>query len=184
MNPYLKALPYLLSGVLLNAFAQIAMKKAVTAAGMSWSLGPLVRLFLHPWMLVCMGCYAVSIVVWAAAMKLVPVNFAYPFLALGFVAGAFMTRLFLHPWMLVCMGCYAVSIVVWAAAMKLVPVNFAYPFLALGFVAGAFMSRLFLGEGIPPLRWLALAIIVLGVGLQAFTAPSQREHPNAQEPGK
>lgn len=135
MNPYLKALPFLLSGVLLNAFAQIAMKKAVTAAGMSWSLGPLVRLFLHPWMLVCMGCYAVSIVVWAAAMKLVPVNFAYPF-------------------------------------------------LALGFVAGAFMSRLFLGEGIPPLRWLALAIIVLGVGLQAFTAPSQGEHPGVQEPGK
>jgi len=68
--------------------------------------------------------------------------------------------------------------------MKLVPVNFAYPFLALGFVAGAFMSRLFLGEVIPPLRWLALVIIVLGVGLQAFTAPSQQEHPDVQEPGK
>lgn len=135
MNPYLKALPFLLSGVLLNAFAQIAMKKAVTAAGMSWSLGPLVKLFLHPWMLACMGCYAVSIVVWAAAMKLVPVNFAYPF-------------------------------------------------LALGFVAGALMSRLMLAETIPPLRWLALAIIVLGVGLQAFTAPPQESATALQEPGK
>lgn len=122
MNPYLKALPLILSGVLLNAFAQIAMKRAVGAAGMEWSLGPLVKLFLHPWMLACMGCYAVSIVLWAAAMKLVPVNFAYPFLALGFVAGALMA---------------------WG----------------------------FLGEAIPPLRWVALAIIVVGIGLQAFTAP-------------
>jgi len=124
MNPYLKALPLILAGVLLNAFAQIAMKKAVSVTGMEWSLGPLVRLFLHPWMLVCLGCYAVSVVLWAAAMNLVAVNFAYPF-------------------------------------------------LALGFVVGALMSRAFLGETIPPLRWLALVIIVLGVGLQAFTAPSR-----------
>lgn len=124
MNPYLKALPLILAGVLLNAFAQIAMKKAVTAVGMEWSLGPLMRLFLHPWMLTCLACYAVSVVVWAAAMNLVAVNFAYPF-------------------------------------------------LALGFVVGALMSRLFLGEQVPPLRWLALAIIVVGVGLQAFTAPAR-----------
>ncbi len=135
MNPYLKALPFLLTGVLLNAFAQIAMKKAVTTAGMTWSLGPLVKLFLHPWMLACMGCYAVSIVVWAAAMKLVPVNFAYPF-------------------------------------------------LALGFVVGAFMSRMFLGEVIPPLRWIALAIIVVGVGLLALTAPPSSNHAERQASGK
>lgn len=122
MNPYLKALPLILAGVLLNAFAQIAMKKAVSAVGMEWSLGPLLRLFLHPWMLACLGCYAVSVVLWAAAMHLVAVNFAYPF-------------------------------------------------LALGFVVGALMSKAFLGETIPPLRWLALAIIVVGVGLQAFSAP-------------
>jgi len=130
MNPYLKALPLILAGVLLNAFAQIAMKKAVTAVGMEWSLGPLVRLFLHPWMLTCLACYAVSVVLWAAAMNLVAVNFAYPF-------------------------------------------------LALGFVAGALMSWLFLGEQVPPLRWLALAIIVVGVGLQAFTAPT---HAASAEP--
>jgi len=120
MSPYLKAIPLILAGVLLNAFAQIAMKKAVSAAGMEWSFMPLVRLFLHPWMLACLACYAVSVVLWAGAMHLVEVNFAYPF-------------------------------------------------LALGFVAGALMSKLMLGEVVPPLRWLALAIIVVGVGLQAFT---------------
>lgn len=128
MNPYLKAVPLILTGVLLNAFAQIAMKKGVSAAGgMEWSLLPLIKLFLQPWMLTCLACYAVSVVVWAAAMSLVTVNFAYPF-------------------------------------------------LALGFVAGAVMAKLFLGESIPLLRWVALGIIVAGVGLQAFSGRASHDH--------
>lgn len=120
MNVYFKAIPLILTGVLLNAFAQIAMKKAVSLVGMAWNLPALFRLFLHPWMLACLACYAVSVVLWAAAMNLVSVNFAYPFLALGFVAGALMAKAFLH-------------------------------------------------EQIPVMRWIALAIIVFGVALQAFS---------------
>jgi multidrug transporter EmrE-like cation transporter len=121
MNPYLKALPLILAGVLLNAFAQIAMKKGLNAVGgMTWDLGSLFRLGLNPWTLACFGCYAVSIVLWAGALNLVEVNFAYPF-------------------------------------------------LALGFLANALMSRAILGESIPPMRWAALAFIILGVTLQAFT---------------
>jgi len=121
MNPYMKALPLIFAGVLLNAFAQIAMKKGLQASGgLAWDLAALVRLGLHPWTLACFACYAVSIVVWAGALDLVPVNFAYPF-------------------------------------------------LALGFLANALMSQAILGESIPPLRWLALAVIILGVALQAFT---------------
>jgi multidrug transporter EmrE-like cation transporter len=78
-------------------------------------------------------------------------------------------RLGLQPWSLVCFACYAVSIVLWAGALNLVEVNYAYPFLALGFLANALMCRAFLSEGIPPMRWLALALIILGVALQAFT---------------
>jgi len=121
MNPYVKALPLILAGVLLNAFAQIAMKKGLAAVGgMTWELASMVRLGLNPWTL---GCFA----------------------------------------------CYAVSIVLWAGALNLVEVNFAYPFLALGFLANALMSRAILGETIPPLRWAALALIIMGVALQAFT---------------
>jgi drug/metabolite transporter (DMT)-like permease len=115
-----RAVPLILAGVLLNAFAQIAMKKAVGSAGMEWQLKALFRLFLDPWMLACLVCYAVSVVVWAGAIKLVPTNFAFPFMALAFV------------------------------------------FVAL-------MAKFMLGEAIPPMRWLALAVIVLGVGLQAFS---------------
>lgn len=121
MNPHLKALPLILAGVLLNAFAQIAMKKGLTAVGgMTWDLGSLLKLGLNPWTLACFACYGVSIVLWAGALNLVEVTYAYPF-------------------------------------------------LALGFLANALMCQAFLGEFIPPLRWGALALIILGVALQAFT---------------
>jgi multidrug transporter EmrE-like cation transporter len=96
MNPYIKALPLILSGVILNAFAQIAMKKGLNAVGgITWNLSALVRLGLNPWSMACFCCYAVSIVVWAGALNLVEVNYAYPFLALGFLANALMCRAFL-----------------------------------------------------------------------------------------
>ena len=96
MSPYLKALPLILTGVLLNAFAQIAMKKGLNAVGgMTWTLSSLWRLGLNPWTLGCFGCYAVSIVLWAGALNLVEVNYAYPFLALGFLANAMMCQDFL-----------------------------------------------------------------------------------------
>lgn len=126
MNPYVKAIPLILVGVLLNAFAQIAMKKGLNAVGgMSWNFPSLLKLGLNPWTLTCLTCYAVSVVVWAGALNLVEVNFAYPFLALGFLANAVM--------------CQAI-----------------------------------LGEHIPPLRWGALALIVLGVALQAFTGAPRK----------
>lgn len=121
MTPTLKALPLILFGVLLNAFAQIAMKKGLTAAGgMTWDFPSLLRVGLNPWTLLCLGCYGLSVIVWAGALNLVEVNFAYPFLALGFLANALM--------------CQAI-----------------------------------LGEHIPPMRWVALAVIILGVALQAFS---------------
>ncbi|MDR0499132.1 MAG: EamA family transporter [Holophagales bacterium] len=95
MSIYIKAIPLILLGVTLNAFAQIAMKKAVGAAGMEWSFWPLVKLFTHPWMFVCMGCYAVSVVLWAGAIKWVPASYAFPFMALGFVFVALMSKMIL-----------------------------------------------------------------------------------------
>jgi len=95
MSIYAKIIPLILGGVLLNAFAQICMKKAVGIAGMEWSLLPLIKLFTHPWMLACMGCYALSILLWAWAIKHVPLTFAFPFSALGFICVALMAKLLL-----------------------------------------------------------------------------------------
>lgn len=121
MSPNIKAIPLILIGVLLNALAQICLKKGLQAAGgLHVEVGSLVRVMLQPWVL----------------------------------AGLL---------------CYAVSVVVWLGALSLVDVNYAYPFLALGFIANALLARAFLAEVIPPIRWVALAIIVVGVGLQAWS---------------
>lgn len=119
MTPNVKAIPLILFGVLLNAAAQICLKKGLTH-GMSFEFGVLVKLFQQPWIL----------------------------------AG---------------LACYAVSVLVWLKALSLVEVNYAYPFLALGFLANALMAKAWLGEIIPPIRWISLAIIVLGVALQAWS---------------
>jgi multidrug transporter EmrE-like cation transporter len=93
MNPYLKALPLIFAGVLLNAFAQIAMKKGLNAVGgMTWDFPSLLRLGLNPWTIGCLACYGISVVLWAGALNLVEVNYAYPFLALGFLANALLSR--------------------------------------------------------------------------------------------
>jgi multidrug transporter EmrE-like cation transporter len=82
-------------------------------------------------------------------------------------------RLALEPWVVAGLACYAVSVVVWLGALSMVQVNYAYPFLALGFIANALMARAFLGEAMTPMRWVALAIIVVGVGLQALSGRGQ-----------
>jgi drug/metabolite transporter (DMT)-like permease len=46
-------------------------------------------------MLTCMGCYALSIVVWAGALKWAPASYAFPFMALGFVFVALMSKVML-----------------------------------------------------------------------------------------
>lgn len=129
MSSQVQAIPYILAGVLLNAVAQIPLKKGLQAAGgldLSRGLLPVLGIFLQPWVILGIACYVLSLVVWLAALSKADVGYAYPFLALGFLAQA-----------------------------------------VLGWI--------FLGEGIPPLRWVALALIVTGVALQAFT-----ERPKAQ----
>ena len=93
MRPALQAIPLILAGVLLNALAQIPLKKGVQAAGgVSFALGPLVKLFLQPWVLLGIAGYVVSLAIWLGALSKVDVNFAYPFLALGFLANALLAR--------------------------------------------------------------------------------------------
>lgn len=125
MSPNLKAIPLIVLGVLLNAAAQICLKKGLQAAGgMQLAAGPLFKLMLEPWV----------------------------------IAG---------------LTCYAISVIVWLGALSMVQVNYAYPFLALGFIANALAARAFLGEAMTPMRWVALAVIVVGVGLQALSGRGQ-----------
>lgn len=62
---------------------------------------------------------------------------------------------------------YGAGALSWIAALSRVDLSVAYPFLALNFVLITVVSRLVLGESVPLLRWLGIAVICVGILLVA-----------------
>jgi drug/metabolite transporter (DMT)-like permease len=71
----------------------------------------------------------------------------------------------LSPWV----WAYGFSLVgamgLWLIAIARVPISYAYPLLSAGYIFVALMSRVFLGERVAPSRWLAIAVLSVGVAL-------------------
>lgn len=83
-----------LTGVLLNAAAQLLLKAGTNAVGhFEFQLDKLIpvgwKLATEIHILGGMACYAVSLVVWIMALSRVPVSIAYPMLSIGYVINAF-----------------------------------------------------------------------------------------------
>ncbi|HOM11857.1 MAG TPA: SMR family transporter [Rubrivivax sp.] len=86
---------WVLSGVLLNAVAQLLLKAGAASAGqinLAAGAPALWRtatgLALHPAILGGLACYAISVVVWIVALSRVEVSIAYPMLSIGYVVNA------------------------------------------------------------------------------------------------
>jgi drug/metabolite transporter (DMT)-like permease len=83
----------ILTGVLLNAGAQLLLKAGVTPLG-SLSLDPaqlpgtILRVLAQWPILAGLGCYVVSVGVWIVGLSRVDVSLAYPMLSLGYVVNA------------------------------------------------------------------------------------------------
>ena len=95
MNRYL---PLILSGVMLNAFAQLALKQGMRNIGrfsfsmenlptMAWTVGS------NPFVLAGLACYAVSVILWLLVLSRVEVSYAYPLLSVGYIVTALAGRL-------------------------------------------------------------------------------------------
>ena len=83
----------ILTGVLLNAAAQLLLKAGTNAIGhFDFSLRTVVPIGLRiATSLPILGglcCYAVSVVVWILALSRVPVSQAYPILSIGYVVNS------------------------------------------------------------------------------------------------
>ena len=83
----------ILTGVLLNAAAQIFLKAGTNTLGVisfsasDW-FGQALRVGTNPHIIGGMFCYAFSLVVWIMALSRVPVSIAYPMLSIGYVVSA------------------------------------------------------------------------------------------------
>jgi multidrug transporter EmrE-like cation transporter len=64
---------------------------------------------------------------------------------------------------------FAASGVLWLFALSKASLSFAYPFAALGYIVIVAASVLILHESVPPLRWVGVAFIVIGIVLVANT---------------
>ncbi|MDH3901733.1 MAG: SMR family transporter [Xanthomonadales bacterium] len=87
------AFALVLTGVLLNAVAQLALKASVSETGIiSLDLQSLLSsagsLASNLWLWLGLICYAISVVVWILALSRVDVSIAYPMLSIGYIVNA------------------------------------------------------------------------------------------------
>ena len=83
----------ILTGVLLNAAAQLLLKAGTNAVGQfefsAQNIVPVgMRLAFEPHIAGGVACYVVSLVVWIMGLSRVPVSVAYPMLSIGYVVNA------------------------------------------------------------------------------------------------
>jgi multidrug transporter EmrE-like cation transporter len=83
----------LMTGVLLNASAQLLLKAGTNAVGVFAfsrdNIAPIGwKLATEPHILSGLTCYIVSVVVWIMALSRVEVSVAYPMLSIGYVVNA------------------------------------------------------------------------------------------------
>lgn len=94
-------LPLILSGVFLNAVAQLALKQGANRlTHMSLSMDNIVPLGIHialnPWILLGLVLYGASVVLWIVALSRVDVSFAYPMLSIGYIIVAVAGAVLFH----------------------------------------------------------------------------------------
>ena len=83
----------LMTGVLLNAGAQLLLKAGTNSIGaFEYSAANIVpigwKLATEPHIVGGLSCYVVSVVVWIMALSRVEVSIAYPLLSVGYVVNA------------------------------------------------------------------------------------------------
>lgn len=83
----------ILTGVLLNAAAQLLLKAGTNAIGhFEFRLDNVIpvglRLAFEPHIIGGLSCYAVGVVVWIMALSRTPVSVAYPMLSIGYIVNA------------------------------------------------------------------------------------------------
>lgn len=89
----LTAFSLLLTGVLLNAAAQLFLKAGTLRIGeFAFSAENIIpigwKLATQPFIVAGVGCYVISLVVWILGLSRVPVSIAYPMLSIGYIVSA------------------------------------------------------------------------------------------------
>jgi multidrug transporter EmrE-like cation transporter len=82
-----------LSGVLLNAIAQLFLKAGTNSIGELFVPGTellksIFRIAFEPYIIAGLFCYVLSVGIWIVALSKVEVSIAYPMLSIGYIVNA------------------------------------------------------------------------------------------------
>ena len=75
----------------------------------------------------------------------------------------FIWRAFMNWRVLLGLASAVLAAAAWVMALSRSDLSFAYPFMGLAIVSVLVVSGLFLGEHVPPIRWLGVAIVCIGI---------------------
>lgn len=82
----------------------------------------------------------------------------------------YLLKLFTNPQSLIGVVLYFLSAVIWSYLLTKLDISFVQPILALTYVVTPIMAIYILHEHVPPMRWLGIFVIILGVFIVARTA--------------
>jgi multidrug transporter EmrE-like cation transporter len=72
---------------------------------------------------------------------------------------------FTNPWILIAIPIYVAGFLMWLIVLSKLDLSHAYPFLAVTYVLVPLLSWLLLGEQVPSMRWIGIAVICVGLVL-------------------
>lgn len=61
------------------------------------------------------------------------------------------------------LGCYVAGAISWLVVLSRLPLSLAYPVLAISYALIPILAWLLLGESVPGIRWIGIALISIGV---------------------
>lgn len=76
-------------------------------------------------------------------------------------------RIILSPYIIVGLAIYFGGVFFWLLALNRADLSYVYPFASLSYVLITLASWLLLHEAVPPMRWIGLVVICIGVMLVA-----------------
>lgn len=73
--------------------------------------------------------------------------------------------MFLNPWVFSGLVCFGLSAIFWLVVLSRLELSLVYPMVSVAYVLVALASWIFFKENLSLVRWLGIAVIILGVYL-------------------
>lgn len=89
-------------------------------------------------------------------------------------AGEYLGRALREPRLWLGLTLFGISAAFWLVVLSRVPLSLAYPFVGISYVVVVLVARFGLGEPVPPLRWVGVVVVAVGIAIVGLSSRSIR----------